>query len=79
MATVTDFILGGSKITADGDCSHEITRAVPGKSGLCARGEGERALAPHERLPEIPVVPREKIHTCATTRENPQDAPVIAS
>ena len=23
--TVTDFILGGSKITADGDCSHEIT------------------------------------------------------
>ena len=22
--TVTDFILGGSKITADGDCSHEI-------------------------------------------------------
>ena len=26
MATVTDFILGGSKITADGDCSHEIKR-----------------------------------------------------
>ena len=26
METVTDFILGGSKITADGDCSHEITR-----------------------------------------------------
>ena len=24
--TVTDFILGGSKITADGDCSHEINR-----------------------------------------------------
>ena len=24
--TVTDFILGGSKITADGDCSHEIER-----------------------------------------------------
>ena len=23
--TMTDFILGGSKITADGDCSHEIT------------------------------------------------------
>ena len=23
---VTDFILGGSKITADGDCSHEIKR-----------------------------------------------------
>ena len=24
--TVADFILGGSKITADGDCSHEIER-----------------------------------------------------
>ena len=24
--TVTDFILGGSKVTADGDCSHEIKR-----------------------------------------------------
>ena len=26
METVTDFILGGSKITANGDCSHEIKR-----------------------------------------------------
>ena len=26
METETDFILGGSKITADGDCSHEIKR-----------------------------------------------------
>ena len=26
METVTDFIMGGSKITADGDCSHEIKR-----------------------------------------------------
>ena len=26
--TVADFILGGSKITADGDCSHEIKRRV---------------------------------------------------
>ena len=26
METVTNFILGGSKITADGDCSHEIKR-----------------------------------------------------
>ena len=26
LETVTDFILGGSKITADGDCSHEIKR-----------------------------------------------------
>ena len=28
METVTDFILGGSKITADADCSHEIKRAL---------------------------------------------------
>ena len=32
METVTDFILGGSKITADGDCSHEIKRhLLPGR------------------------------------------------
>ena len=29
METVTDFILGGSKITADGYCSHEIKRRLP--------------------------------------------------
>ena len=28
MGTETDFILGGSKITADGDCSHEIKRCL---------------------------------------------------
>ena len=28
MKTVRDFILGGSKITADGDCSHEIKRCL---------------------------------------------------
>ena len=30
--TMSDFILGGSKITADGDCSHEIKRPL-----LCGR------------------------------------------
>ena len=29
MQTVRDFILGGSKIIADGDCSHEIKRCFP--------------------------------------------------
>ena len=29
--TVADFILGGSKITADGDCSHEIKTLTPWK------------------------------------------------
>ena len=28
METVTEFILGGSKIIADGDCSHEIKRCL---------------------------------------------------
>ena len=28
VGTVSDFILGGSKITADGDCSHEIQRRL---------------------------------------------------
>ena len=28
VSTVSDFILGGSKITADGDCSHEIIRCL---------------------------------------------------
>ena len=28
METVRDFILGGSEITADGDCSHEIERCL---------------------------------------------------
>ena len=28
METVTDFIFGGSRITADGDCSHEIQRRL---------------------------------------------------
>ena len=28
METLTDFIFGGSKITADGDCSHEIKRCL---------------------------------------------------
>ena len=32
METVTDFVLGGSKITADGDCSHEVKRhLLPGR------------------------------------------------
>ena len=33
MKTMTDFIFLGSKITADGDCSHEIIRHSPWKKG----------------------------------------------
>ena len=35
-------------------------------------------LAPHERLTDLAVVPREKAHTGAAAREQPQDSPVIA-
>ena len=31
--TVSDFILGGSKITEDGDCSHEINMFTPWREG----------------------------------------------
>ena len=35
METVRDFISGGSKITADGDCSHEIKkRLLPGRRAM---------------------------------------------
>ena len=34
METVTDFILGGSKITADGDCSHEIRSLLLGRKAM---------------------------------------------
>ena len=35
MEIVADFILGGSKITADGDCSHEIKRCLlPGRKAM---------------------------------------------
>ena len=35
METVTDFILGGSKITVDGDCSHESKRSLLlGRKGM---------------------------------------------
>ena len=33
METVADFILGGSEITADGDCSHEIKRHMEQQTG----------------------------------------------
>ena len=32
--TVRDFILGGCKITADGDCSHKIKRHAPGRKAM---------------------------------------------
>ena len=36
-----------------------------------------RSLAPHERLTDLAVIPREKPHTGAAAREQPRDSPVI--
>ena len=46
---------------------------------LCYSHEALTSLAPHERLPELPVIPREKPNTGATDRENPRDAPIFAT
>ena len=47
--TVSDFILGGSKITADGNCSHEIKRCLllgrkvmTKLDGLCNKGQSSQ-------------------------------------
>ena len=46
--TVADFILGGSKITADGDCSHEIKRRLLlGRKVMTNLDSIEKAMAPH--------------------------------
>ena len=43
--TVSDFILGGSKITTDGDCSHEIKRHWhPTPVLLLGKSQGRRSL-----------------------------------
>ena len=39
METVRDFILGGSKVTADGDCSHEIKTLAPWKKSYDKPGQ----------------------------------------
>ena len=37
--TVADFILGGSKIIADGDCSHEVKTLIPWKKSYDQPGQ----------------------------------------
>ena len=47
--TVSDFIFGGSKITADGDCSHEI-KCSPRGTPVCRGTFGGRRKAVRDRL-----------------------------
>ena len=48
--TVTDFILGGSKITADGECSHEIKTLAPWKKNYDQPQFSSVQLLSHVRL-----------------------------
>jgi len=41
--TVADFIFGGSKITADGDCSHEIKRCLLLESKMVGVARGHQS------------------------------------
>ena len=53
--TMMDFILGGSKITADGDCSHEIKRRLL---------LGEKVMTNLDSILKIRDIPRPtKVHT----------------
>ena len=49
METVTDFVFWGSKITADGDCSHEIKRCLLLGRKVMTNVDSilEKAIAPH--------------------------------
>ena len=51
------------------DLQIEVTYVVFTLEGTHAWSQA--SLAPHERLPELPVIPREKTHTGAAARENP--------
>ena len=51
METMRDFILGGSKITADGDCSHEIKTLAPWKKSY-----GQPAAAASKSLQSCPTL-----------------------
>ena len=53
LETLSDFILGGSKITADGDCSHEIKRRLLGPPAGARFGpcRWSRPPGPVRRLP----------------------------
>ena len=54
METVTDFILGSSKITADGDCSHEIKTFSPWKKSYDQpRQHSSITLFTHTSSPRI--------------------------
>ena len=79
METVTDFIFGGSKITADGDCSHEIKTLAPWKKSYNPTSSVQfshsvmsDSLRPHElqhaRLPCPSPTPRACSNSCPSSQ-----------
>ena len=59
METMRDFILGGSKTTADGDCSHEIKRRLllgrPREMLWGGKWEGGSCLGMHVRIKDFKI------------------------
>ena len=60
-------------ILGKGQKAEKVDRLKFGAKG----GSLGNSLAPHERLTDLAVVPREKPHTGAAAREQPRDSPVI--
>ena len=56
METVTDFILGGSEVTADGDWSHEIIRHLPNGRKVMTNLDTETLLGLSSQAMVFPVV-----------------------
>ena len=68
----------GIVIKADLDAFLELSCFFHDPADVGTQGD-LTSLAPHERLPEIRVVPREKTPTGPAARGDPGDAPVLAS
>ena len=67
-------IIGAEMIAASTGLGHMILFAQQ-----MSRTDKVIVLAPHERLTDLAVVPRERPHTGAAAREQPRDSPVIES
>ena len=62
--TVSDFIFGGSKITADGDCSHEIKRRL-------RLGMKVMSNLVAQMVKRLPAMPETRVHSLG--REDPRE------
>ena len=78
--TVSDFILGGSKITADGNCSHEIKRhLLLGRKVMTNVDSILKSRDVEIELPYDPEIPLLGIHTKETRSERNTRAPQCSS